>query len=121
MGLMTRADTLERASALLKAGDPIAGAALCGAILAREPRNAIAAHLLGLALKDTGDWAQGEQWLRFSIELEPNRGEFQANLANLLQKRKKYDASEAAYRRALELLPVHRPARRGLALTLVEL
>lgn len=118
---MTDVDTLERASALLRAGEPIAGAAICGAILAREPRNAIAAHLLGLALKDTGDWSQGERWLRFSIEIEPDRGEFHANLGNLLRKSEQYVNAESAYRRALQLLPHHRAARRGLAQTLNDL
>lgn len=118
---MTPADTLERASALLKAGDPVAGAALCAAVLAREPRNAIAAHLLGLALKDTGDWAQGERWLRFSIEIAPDRGEFHANLGNLLRKAQRYADAELAYQRALQLLPHHRAARRGLAQTLNDL
>lgn len=118
---MAHAETLEDASAALKRGEPLAGAAICGAILAREPGNAIAAHLLGLALKDTGDWQQGERWLRFSIELKPNYGEFHANLANLLRKRDRYPAAEVAYRRALELIPGHRAARRGLALTLNDL
>ena len=118
---MTPAETLERATSLLQKGEAAAAAAACGAVLAREPRNAVAAHLMGLALKDTGDSAQGEQWLRFSIDLEPNRGEFHANLANLLRKREKYAPAEAAYQRALELLPEHRPARRGLALTLIDL
>lgn len=113
--------TLERASALLRSAQPLAAAAVCGAILARDPRNAIAAQLLGLALKDTGDWKEGERWLRFSIELEPNRGEFHANLGNLLRKREKYAAAEAAYQRALDLLPEHRAARRGLALALNDL
>src|SRR6185312_1882137 len=111
MALMSHADTLERVSALLRAGEPIAGAALCGSILAREPRNALAAHLLGLALKDTGDWTQGEQWLRFSIEIEPDRGEFHANLGNLLHKLRRYADAESAYRTALQLLPYHRAAR----------
>lgn len=118
---MADGETLDRAAALLKSGDPLAGAKLCGAMLAREPRNAVAAHLLGLALKDTGDWAQGEEWLRFSIELEPMRGEFHANLGNLLRKTKKYADAEIAYRRALELLPGHRSARHGLAQTLNDL
>ena len=109
---------LDRATALLKAGKPADAAAVLGAILAREPRHAVAAHLLGLALKDTGDWAQGEQWLRFSIGLAPQHGEFHANLGNLLRKREKYPDAEAAYRKALELLPLHRPARRALAQTL---
>lgn len=112
---------LDRATALLKAGKPADAAAVLGAILAREPRHAVAAHLLGLALKDTGDWAQGEQWLRFSIGLAPQHGEFHANLGNLLRKREKYPDAEAAYRKALELLPLHRPARRALAQTLNDL
>ena len=118
---MTPPETLERASTLLQKGEPAAAAATCAAILAREPSNAIAAHFLGLALKDTGDWAQGERWLRFSIDLDPNRGEFQANFGNLLRRLKKYVAAEAAYAKAVELLPQHRPARRGLALTLADL
>ena len=117
----TETPTLERATTLLRSAQPLAAAAVCGAILAREPANAIAAQLLGLALKDTGDWTEGERWLRFSIELEPNRGEFHANLGNLLRKREKFAPAEAAYQRALELLPEHRPARRGLALTLNDL
>src|SRR5579883_1969654 len=113
--------SLERATTLLRSGQPLAAAAVCGAILAREPANAVAAQLMGLALKDTGDWAEGERWLRFSIQLEPNQGEFHANLGNLLRRRERYADAEGAYRRALELLPGHRPARRGLALTLNDL
>jgi Flp pilus assembly protein TadD len=109
---------IDRATELLRRGDPADAAAVLGAVLAREPGHAVAAHLLGLALKDTGDWAQGEEWLRFSIGLAPDRGEFHGNLANLLRRRGDYLGAEAAYRRALELLPHHRGARRGLAQTL---
>jgi Flp pilus assembly protein TadD len=112
---------IERASVLLSEGKAAEGAAVCSAILAQEPANAVAAHLLGLALKDTGDLARGEEWLTFSIQLEPNRGEFHANLGNLLRKRREYERAEKAYLRALELLPEHRAARRGLALTLNDL
>jgi Tfp pilus assembly protein PilF len=109
---------IDRATELLRRGDPADAAALLGAVLAREPRHAVAAHLLGLALKDTGDWAQGEEWLRFSIGLAPEQGEFHGNLGNLLRKRGDYLGAEAAYRSALKLLPDHRGARRGLAQTL---
>jgi Tfp pilus assembly protein PilF len=118
---MSEATDLDRATALLKEGKAADAAAILGAVVARQPRHAVAAHLLGLALKDTGDWAQGEDWLRFSVGLEPGRGEFHANLGNLLRKREKYEAAEAAYRKALQLLPQHRPARRGLAQTLNDL
>jgi Tfp pilus assembly protein PilF len=112
---------IQRASALLSQGRPLDSAAICDQVLTREPRNAIAAHLLGLALKDAGDLEHGERWLRFSLELEPDRGEFHANFGNLLRKQQNYLQAEAAYRRAVDLLPDHRAARRGLALTLHDL
>ncbi|HXS26445.1 MAG TPA: tetratricopeptide repeat protein [Steroidobacteraceae bacterium] len=112
---------LERASRALTEGKFVECAAICGAIVAQDARNALATHLLGLAIKETGDWPQGEQWLRLSVQLEPARAEFHANLANLLRRRKKYRQAEQSYRRALELAPDHRPAQRSLALTLNDL
>ena len=102
---------IERATTLLSQGKPLESIAICGAILAREPGNATAAHLLGLALKDNGDWAQGEEWLDFSIQLEPNRGDFHANLGNLRRKREHYERAAQAYAQALQLSPTHRAAR----------
>lgn len=112
---------IERASAALTQGQFPECAAICAAIVARDAGNAVATHLLGLAIKETGDWAQGEQWLRLSVQLEPNRAEFHANLGNLLRRREKYRQAERSYRRALELAPGHRQARRSLALTLSDL
>ena len=112
---------LDRASALLNRGEAHQSAEICGAILAREPRNAVAAHLLGLALKEIGDLEQGAEWMRLSIRLDPNQGEFRANFGNLLRKWGKPIRAERAYRAAVELLPDHRPARTGLALTLIDL
>ena len=118
---MSSQTEIERATLLLLQGQPHKGAAVLGAVVAREPGNAAAAHLLGLALKDCDDWKQGEQWIRFSIDLDPLLPEFHANLANLLRRKKDYALAELSYRRATELAPDHRPARRGLALTLNDL
>jgi Flp pilus assembly protein TadD len=118
---MTEQAEIDRASRALSQGKFPECAAICAAIVARDARNAVATHLLGLAIKESGDWAQGEQWLRLSVELDPNRAEFQANLANLLRRREKFRQAERFYRRALELAPTHRSARRSLALTLQDL
>ena len=112
---------LERATRLLNAGKYADCAAVCAAIVARDAGNAVATHLLGLAIKETGDWEQGEQWLRLSVQLDPGRAEFHANLANLLRRRQKYRQAENSYRRALELAPGNLPARHSLALTLNDL
>jgi Flp pilus assembly protein TadD len=112
---------IERASNALNQGKFPECAAICAAIVARDASNAVATHLLGLAIKETGDWAQGEQWLRLSVQLDPDQAEFHANLANLLRRRQKYQQAEKVYRRALELDPALRPARRSLALTLRDL
>ena len=118
---MTAQAELERAAGLLAQQKFSECVAVCAAIVAAEPHNAFATHLLGLAIKETGDWAQGEQWLRQSIQLEPQNAEFHANLANLLRRRKKPRQAEQFYRQALQLAPRHQPSRRSLVLTLHDL
>jgi len=112
---------LERATLALNQGKFADCAAICAAVVARDRANALATHLLGLAIKETGDWQQGEEWLRLSVQLAPERAEFHANLGNLLRRRKKYGQAERVYRRALELAPDHRPSQRSLVLTLNDL
>lgn len=114
-------EEIARASALLSGGDFRASATVTRAILAQDPRNSIAAHLLGLALKDSGDLDEGERWVRLSVQLEPQRGEFHANLGNLLRKRGRHQQARESYEAALQRLPDHRAARHGLALTLLDL
>lgn len=118
---MTEQTEIERASHALNQGKFPECAAICAAIVARDSGNAVATHLLGLAVKESGDWAQGEQWLRLSVQLDPNRADFHANLANLLRRRGKFRQAERFYRRALALAPTHRAAGRSLALTLQDL
>jgi len=112
---------LERALRSLNEGRFSECAAISAPLVALDSSNPLATHLLGLAVKGTGDLQEAERWLRRSVELEPTRAEFHANLANLLRQRKKYQQAERSYRRALELAPLHSPAQRGLALTLHDL
>jgi Flp pilus assembly protein TadD len=114
-------NSLDRAYALLRAGQLIEAEALCRHFLERWPRDASATHLLGLIRKDAGDSAAGERLLAESIELDPLSADFRANLAHLLRRLGRAHEAEHLYRDALALEPRHRPARFGLARTLCDL
>ena len=112
---------LDRAYALLRAGQLTEAEALCRHFLESRPRDASATHLLGLIRKGAGDSAAGERLLAQSIELEPGSADFRANLAHLLRRLGRPHEAERHYRDALALEPRHRPARFGLARTLCDL
>lgn len=94
---------------------------VCREVLTRAPRDAEALHLFGLIRKQIGDIPGSERLLRQSIELEPRRAEFHANLGNLLRGERRLDEAAASYRVALALDRRHNLARLGLARTLDQL
>lgn len=94
---------------------------LCRELLQRSPGHAEALHLLGLVRKDAGDPVEGERLIRASIDIEPRRAEFRANLANLLRRQARLQEAKSSYEAALALDGAHRQARLGLARTLNDL
>jgi Flp pilus assembly protein TadD len=89
-------------------------------VLALSPNNVEAIHLLGLICKQEGDVVRAENLLRRSIELQPRRAEFHANLANLLRRQQKIREALNEYEDAVAIDPHHRPALLGLAQALNE-
>ena len=118
---MNHAASLARAHDLLRQRRFAEAEAACLQVLEQAPRQADAVHMLGLIRKDVGDVAGGEQLLRHSLELAPTRGEFHANLANLLRRERRLGDALVSYRAALALQPSHRAARLSLAWTLRDL
>ncbi len=80
-------------------------ASACQSVLAANPRDPDALHLLGLIREDAGDPAAAERLLRTSIALAPDRAEFRANLANLLFRLARLEEAQETYRAALALGP----------------
>jgi Tfp pilus assembly protein PilF len=112
--LLTRAST---ALARRESGD---AADCCRQVLATDPTNPDALHLMGLALRQGGDSAAAADFLRRSVEAAPRRGEFRVNLGNLLRSSGRLRDAEEQYRIALELEPASRIARLALARLLAE-
>jgi Flp pilus assembly protein TadD len=109
---------LTRAGVLLGEGKLREAEGACLAVLANEPANPAATHLLGLIRARSGDAAAGEQLLRRSIEFSPDDPSFRLNLATFHRRHGQLADAVRAYRRVLQLDPGQPAARHGLALSL---
>lgn len=85
--------------------------------LRRDPDSDRDWHLLGLALRESGDFAAAEQAFRRAMELAPRDPDHVAYAAEmlLLGRRAPADDAERLFRRALELQPGNPQARYYLA------
>lgn len=107
--------TLLAAAERHRARDLAAAAGLYRDVLADDPRQPDAVHLLGMVLAAQGEVASGERLVRRSIELRPERAHFHSNLGNLLNRSGRTDAAITAYRHAIELDPTSPDPRANLA------
>jgi Flp pilus assembly protein TadD len=109
---------LTRASASLDRGELAQAESACRSVLAANPNNPAALHLLGLVRARGGDRREGEVLLRRSVELDPTDPRLRLNLATFLRRANRLEEAERVYRRVLQLAPGERGARHGLVLTL---
>jgi Tfp pilus assembly protein PilF len=87
----------------------------CLGILASDPDDPDATHLLGLIRRLDGDVTNAEQLLRKSIDRAPNNAEFRVNLGNLLRATQRLGEAEGSFRAAISIDPRSRNARLALA------
>jgi predicted O-linked N-acetylglucosamine transferase (SPINDLY family) len=74
-------------------------------VLKREPRNAAAWHLTGVAAGDRGNLAKAIELIEKAIALDDGNHSFHANLGRMLSLSDRTAEAETAYRRALALNP----------------
>lgn len=72
-------------------------------VLKREPRNAAAWHLTGVAAGDRGDLVKAIEYIGKAIALDGNNHSFHANLGRMLSFAERHAEAEASYRKALAL------------------
>lgn len=105
---------LERALRALTKGDTRKCKAACYAVLAADPLNADAMHLLGLAWREEGNLPEALNWLRKAVAASPAFAGAWYNLADTLVAARQPEEAERAYRQALELAPGFTDARINL-------
>jgi predicted O-linked N-acetylglucosamine transferase (SPINDLY family) len=76
-------------------------------VLAADPQQADALHLLGMAAQTRGRLDEAHRLVSRAVELKPAEAIFISNLGVVLEAQGHFLEAEAAYRRALELNPRH--------------
>jgi predicted O-linked N-acetylglucosamine transferase (SPINDLY family) len=84
-------------------------------VLAHQPRNPDALHLLGVIAFQVGKLDLAAELLNNSISLRPNFADAHNNLGNVLKAQGKFDAAVAAYLTALKLKPDSAEGHNNLA------
>ncbi len=84
-------------------------------VLASDPGNVDALHLLGMAVAQAGERASAIEWIERAIQGNPAIPAFHNNLGTVLQAEERIGEAVRSFRRALELNPGYAEAHINLA------
>jgi tetratricopeptide (TPR) repeat protein len=102
------------------AGRLVEAQALCNGILAAQPNDATAVHLLGLIAHQSGQLGEAIEHLRRAVKLAPNMPHFHANLGEMYRLAGRAEEAAREGRRAVELKPDYPEALSNLGVALYE-
>lgn len=113
--------TVAQAVQLHQQGRVAEAASVCRQVLAREPRNSDAMHLLGLAAATFGDLPQALALISAAVQLQPGNAAMHTNLGSALAQAGRHGEAIDCYDRALALHPQLVIAHRGRGSALMQL
>jgi tetratricopeptide (TPR) repeat protein len=90
-------------------------------VLAGNPRQPDALHLLGMIAHEAGQYAAAADLIGQAIAVSPGRADFHGSMGRALEAMKKPEQAIAEYRRAIELNPKLAPAHNNLGVALASL
>ena len=99
------AEAIEQAIELHKAGRPGEATELYTNVLAKEPENADALRLLGIARLQSGDPSAAEDLIRKAISVAPDNAKAHDNLGLLLNATNRHGEAADAFAQAIQLDP----------------
>ena len=86
--------------------------------LQSSPQHPELLHILAMALKGAGHFAQAQQAFEFCLQRQPNHAIARGNFANMLYQLERFSEAEQHYRKALKDHPQHDDALRNFAMML---
>ena len=102
---MNAYQTLQLAVSQHQAGNLAEAETLYRQVLAAEPNNTDAIHLLGVLAQQNGRLADAEKLIGQAIRLAPATPEFHVNMGRVLADQNRLDLAVSAFRHALKLRP----------------
>jgi tetratricopeptide (TPR) repeat protein len=117
---MPLAEALALAEQHRAAGRLVEARTLCNKILAAQPDEANAVHLLGLLAHQSGQLGEAIEQLRRAAKLAPAVPHFHANLGEMYRLAGRIDDAVREGRRAVELRPAYPEALSNLGVALYE-
>lgn len=110
---------MAQAVALFQHGRFREGENLLRQLLAAAPADHAALHLLGVILRERGEYGQAIEMLRKAIGIEARLAPYHGNLGNAYLMSEQFDAAAACYRQVLVLEPGSVLARFGLGMAFI--
>ncbi len=114
-GAATAAASLARALQYHRSGKIGQAAALYRQVLAADPENPDALHLLGVTMHQNGEHRTAAEHIERAIAIRPGEAAYHNNLGSTLNGCGETDKAAAAYEQAIELDPAYAEALVGLA------
>jgi thioredoxin-like negative regulator of GroEL len=99
-------ETLEDAARFFRMGDQDQAARVCLGLIARDPRDFDALHLLGVICTRRGQAADAIGYLLRAERIVPDNPRLLTNIANAFSLSQRYEEAVAAYRAAAALQPM---------------
>lgn len=109
------ASALQRALNAAQAGESAEATAACETVLAEDPKNRDALHLLGILANGAGDYPRASELISRALEIDPQHAQAHFDLGQVRQSQGEFVLALASYRKALELRPEHDDALFSLA------
>src|SRR4051812_8720144 len=101
--MATTSEALALAAQQLQAGQLQAAEQICRQILARNPDQADALHMLGVLAYQTGNYEFAIEHINRAIASRGTQATFHASLGIVFQAQRNLEAAIACFRRAVEL------------------
>jgi tetratricopeptide (TPR) repeat protein len=118
---MSAEQALQIANQHLNQGNFKEAAAILKKILAVEPQNAFALHLLGVVLYQSGQAKEGMHVIKQAINIDPHQALFHSNLAEMCRQHKQLREAKFHGLEAIKLQPNFVPALSNLGVALFDL